>query len=706
MRYRNSLQWALAGLAILACATAVAADSPALDKAFQSLATFDWGQDLEMLKPIDEAVIASHGDAAARTALETRLAAVLKTGAPRCAKDYVCRKLMLIGTAASVPPLAGLLTDKDLSHSARFALERIPGDEAAKALRDALPKTEGALKIGIVGSLGARRDAASVSALADLLGDKDMKDIVIGCAAATALGRIGTPEAADVIDRWLAAQESVAMWMAEAPEKEKERWRLAVANAGLACAERYLAAGQGAAAINLYEKLAGEKRPKQIRIAAVRGLLSASDSAEKRLEKTLELLADKDRQMRAVGLELVREGAKGTAATQQFAALLPKLAPDVQVDLLAALAVRGDVAARPATLELLKSQNIAVRTAAIAALAPLGNAADVPTLADLLATAAGTEREAAKISLIDLARQPAVNRAIVAVWRGAKPEARAELVEVLLARRALDSVPELLAAAEDQSAAVRTAAMVALGRLAGAQHVADMLRGVLKAEPGPEREAAEKAVMFVCNRNENVAERAAPLLAAWANADRDAQTTLLPTLGRVGGPAAMKIIDAAIADGDSPRRAAGVRALCNWPDASAAPKLLELSQNAGDAGHRLMALRALIRVAALADKRAGAERLALLQKAFALATRVEEQNLVLRRAGAVRTIESLRFVVPYLDQPESAQAACATVVELAHHRELREPNKAEFDKALDVVIRIGKDPGIVDRAKRYKKGQT
>ena len=62
--------------------------------------------------------------------------------------------------------------------------------------------------------------------------------------------------------------------------------------------------------------------------------------------------------------------------------------------------------------------------------------------------------------------------------------------------------------------------------------------------------------------------------------------------------------------------------------------------------------------------------------------------------------------MPYLNQPAFAQEACGTVVELAHHRELREPNKAEFDKALDVVIRIGKDPGVVDRAKRYKKGQT
>ena len=91
---------------------------------------------------------------------------------------------------------------------------------------------------------------------------------------------------------------------------------------------------------------------------------------------------------------------------------------------------------------------------------------------------------------------------------------------------------------------------------------------------------------------------------------------------------------------------------------------------------------------------------------MSLTTRVEERNYLLERCQAIRTLESLRFVVPYLDQPEYAQKACATVVDLARHRELREPNKAEFDRALDAVIRTCKDPGLIDRAKRYKQGRT
>ena len=52
------------------------------------------------------------------------------------------------------------------------------------------------------------------------------------------------------------------------------------------------------------------------------------------------------------------------------------------------------------------------------------------------------------------------------------------------------------------------------------------------------------------------------------------------------------------------------------------------------------------------------------------------------------------------------QPACETIVELAHHRELREPNKSEFDPALDKVIKLSTDAVVVDRANRYKKGET
>ena len=253
---------------------------------------------------------------------------------------------------------------------------------------------------------------------------------------------------------------------------------------------------------------------------------------------------------------------------------------------------------------------------------------------------------------------------------------------------------------------VRTAAMAALGQLASPENIAGMVRGVLMAEKGREREAAEKAVMFVCQRIEPQEKQAEPVLAAMSTLDEADRMAILPTLGRVGGSGARKAIETAIADPDAKLHDVGLRALCNWPDASIAPRLIELAGSDKHSGHRIMALRALIRIAPLPDERTDDQRLALLRQAMRMCSRDAERNLVLQRARAIRSPETLRFITPYMNRVRYAQQACQSVVELAHHRELRDANKAEFERALDKVIQTSKDATVIDRANRYKKGQT
>jgi hypothetical protein len=242
-----------------AAADKAAADKAAMCKAFEALKTYDWGADRNVLKPIDDAVVATHGDAAARRCLEICLAAVLKTCASRAAKDFVCRTLTVVGTAESVPALAAILPNADLSHMARYALERIPAAEAAQALRDALPNLPAKLKIGVIGSLGVRRDEASLAALARLIGDADA---AVACAAACALGDVGGVDAATALG--------------ESSKTAADNVKAADADARLECAERLLAAGKKAEAMAVYKSLSSADQPKQVRLAATRGLLLAA----------------------------------------------------------------------------------------------------------------------------------------------------------------------------------------------------------------------------------------------------------------------------------------------------------------------------------------------------------------------------------------------------------------------------------------------
>jgi HEAT repeat protein len=155
---------------------------------------------------------------------EGRLIAVLKSDAPYKEKVDACRQLAIIGGKDSIAPLAALLTDEKLSHMARYALERNPDPAVTEALRDALGTCKGGPLVGVIGSLGVRRDATAVGPLAKLLDDSDA---VVAQAAARALGSIGTPAAAQALQKTLA----------KAPAENK----LCVCEGLLRCAERLAA---------------------------------------------------------------------------------------------------------------------------------------------------------------------------------------------------------------------------------------------------------------------------------------------------------------------------------------------------------------------------------------------------------------------------------------------------------------------------------
>ncbi|MCL4692434.1 MAG: HEAT repeat domain-containing protein [Candidatus Hydrogenedentes bacterium] len=122
---------------------------------------------------------------------------VLQSDAPLVEKMDACRALSRQGTEEAIPVLAGLLLDEQLAHMARYALEPMPYPEAGAALRDALGKTTGLLKVGVISSLATRNDAEAVPALVTLVPDSDEQ---VAQAAAKALGDIGTPEAATGLD--------------------------------------------------------------------------------------------------------------------------------------------------------------------------------------------------------------------------------------------------------------------------------------------------------------------------------------------------------------------------------------------------------------------------------------------------------------------------------------------------------------------------
>ena len=434
----------------------------------------------------------------------------------------------------------------------------------------------------------------------------------------------------------------------------------------------------------------------------------AEPAPQDALQMTIDFLTRDDADFRAIGLDRVRHGLKGEAATQQFATLLSKLAPSRQLELTAALADRGDRAALPAVLALLQSsQEPAVRAAAVHAVGSLGGGSEVAVAALTRFLAASDPERAAARRALTVIRGADATALIVAAAKQADVGLRPTLIDILADRRAITAMPDFTVAAVGDDAAIRTAAMRALGKFGGPDQVAGMVQGVLKAGAGGERDEAERALVTVCTQNTGKERAAEVLLAQFRAADDTAQEILLTVLGRVGGEGAISIVDGLVADPNAAKRKLGLTALSKWPDATVSQRLLDLLGTSQDPAERDQLLGALIRIAPLPDNKLNdQQKLELLQKTMSLCQRDEDRRRVLERANAIRTIETLRFVVPYLDDPNLAEPACLSVVELAHHRNIRDANKDEFAKALDKVLGTTTNEELVERAERYKQGQT
>lgn len=92
MQYQDLTRAALASATTLvgaaAAAGARAADKAALDKSFDALKTFAWGTDRNVLKGIDEAVPATHGDTAALRGIGNAAPGGAEERRPACSQGF------------------------------------------------------------------------------------------------------------------------------------------------------------------------------------------------------------------------------------------------------------------------------------------------------------------------------------------------------------------------------------------------------------------------------------------------------------------------------------------------------------------------------------------------------------------------------------------------------------------------------------------
>ncbi|HOX56965.1 MAG TPA: hypothetical protein P5205_21075 [Candidatus Paceibacterota bacterium] len=670
----RALRRFIALLAVLICSLPVPADAsqptPAeLDQAFTRLRTYTWSESRDPLNAIEAAMVATAADSAARQQLESRLAAVLRSGAPFPAKQYVCRKLSQIGTGESVPALAPLLLNPALSHPARFALERIPDPRAAEALRRALPQSEGKVKTGIINSLGVLRDAAAVGLLTNLLAEPDA---AIAQAAVVALGHIGTVEAAHALGKVTTPGPLQA----------------AAAQARLVAAEQLAQSGHPAEAAGIFRELYTPEQSAPVRLAAFKGLATAEP--QRASDLLAHALAGDDDQERSLAARIIADGS--VTGVKRFADAFQTYPPAGQIALLEAFRSRRELNAKPAALAAAESSDPRLRIAGLRALTTLADAADVPLLARR-AAGQGEERNLARAALASLPGT-SVNAAILSALATNSPEAGVELLEALAARGAAEACPNIAASLKDASALVRIAALKALAVLGGGGQVAAVVGLLNTAASDSERETAETTLAALASRAG--AGCVDDLLKAMDEASAESRIALLRALGIAGGPKALEAVRAALDQGDARVQEAAFRVMTDWSSVDAGPELLRLARTAAEANRRVLAFRGYVRLCREADC-PPETRIRLLSDALNAASDTGEKRLVIAALGELRDPEALRLLDPCFADPALAQECCLAAVKIAAEAPARK--KDVIAPCLRQVLKLSASEEVRDQAR-------
>jgi HEAT repeat protein len=606
----------------------------------------------------------------------------LNTATNKEVQAFLIRRLQLGGRDECVPALADYLADDRLCEPAAQALTAIGTPTAAAALIEALPAAEGKRLVTMIKALGELRAVKAGEQIVKHAGSQDADTRLV---ALYALGNIGPK-----------GHSSAAAVLEKAARSKSPCERSKATTYYLLFARRAAEEGDKKQCAGICRDLIKTRAKEQnARSAALSTLVSAL--GEQALPDLLAAADDESRQLRFAVLALA-ETIPGKKATAAWARQVRAADAGKKVEIIAMLGRRGDKSAAPVLVEAIRDKEQAVRLAAIGACADLGGTETVGDLLTALKTCEGGQEIAAiKNTLIRIADGGAL-KSVAGALTDVPPVPRVALIQVLALRHAKAHKRAVFAQVEDADAAVRAAAIEALGVLADQNDMPLLVELFVGSADAGQKASIMKTLLAVGKLIEDPERRALALLKAIAGASQQDHVAILGALPQLGGREALAAVVGGTKNRDAAIRDAAVRALSDWPHIDAAAEMVEVMRGSKNLSHQVLATRGLVRLVSGSDMAAD-KKAAVYDGAMHAAGRPDEKRLILSGLSDVRTMESLEVVAQYLDDAAIRAEAARAVVRIAcpdgkQHKGMATP---EVKPVLTKTLEATQDAGLRKR---------
>jgi HEAT repeat protein len=648
MNRRTSWSFAIAcGVIVLAAATSWAqaqqGNAPP-DKAVAGFIQAMDGPDMTAAKTASLALFRSVQKAAG-TAESPRLGDVL---ADELARDHqvktkreICGLLGYCSGQKVVDALAAAMDTTDLRDDARRALARIVDRKATDALVAQLAKGDDNQQVAVIDALGRKGDASAIPSLAAQAASKSE---AIRKAAWSALADIPSADALPAFTKAVSeGKDPIAT-------AELLDYATTLLDAGLlAPAEKVLKLRSEAGPLSELDKC------KMIRDQARLGTRESIDFV-------LAALDEKNPKVHGAAIDAAAI-LPGTDVSRLITERMLKAKGQDRFDLLAVLGRRGgqmeDRTVMMMYLAMLDPDDT-VKIACIRAMQAAGITSTLPTMVNLVRGSAGPVADAAEQALASIPGEN-VTAELIAALPQSNPAARTRLLRVLGQRGDAAALATLIRSAADPDVGVRAAAYGAMA----AMHSEDAYQTLLDAfegEPGPDRDAAERAMTAL--RSDAITAR---LLGSYF----DASDRQKPSLLRVLVPRQLDTIDALLrseaVSSNEEIRVAAVEGLARRANPAMASALLAAAK-AGPAKVTAVAVGGYLQMASAVEAKDKASAGQMYADAFKLSTSDEQMQAILSglsRVGDAATEGLIDAIVPLMKQQKLQTPAAMAITGMA-----------------------------------------
>lgn len=645
--YLYGIQFALGDLPVDTTPNPLAALSESekvrLDSLLNGISDYEYGDSRKNINSLSQFLRELNRGNKSTAYLEKKFVDFLCSDAQPAAKLYITRKLADFATDYSVPLLADLLKDSLTAYEGRLLLEEIGSKSARQALRTAADGATGEELAGLINSLGNLEDQQSIGLFKKHLGNDDFR---VAEAAVSAIGKIGTLEAAEI----LISSDKIDVTMMQR-----------VGESLLACAQNAADQGETAEAIKIYKHLLVRKYPKPVQTAAHLGIFE--NAGYDRLPLILAALRTEGGIAQGAAVAYIAARADEPLETY-LAKHFMQLPDSVKSFVLDSFYNKDDPTALKVVVMEFKNIDPEIRQAAFRAFGRIGRQEYAVDFIALLSVSSEDDRRIICQSLTRM-QDNKIDEIITGHFGEYSAAVQSELLTVLTARRSPQAAGMLIANWKRFDEEMRLQIARAMTKLARPEDAGAILQLMMQTKDQKQGKELQNALIVVLNRDPSYENIIVKICNEYDNVDTPKKCLLLEVMAHSGSNQARSILLEAIKGRDTEICEVAIQALAHWRDQWALDVLLDFIRTTNDHQMRSLAVRSIVQIIKQTGIEDSKHASYIVSQALSLTDQTQDKRYLLSAAAELNTVDALETAGKYLTDNQVKNEAAAALLRIA-----------------------------------------